>query len=203
MGTPKGLLPYQGRSWLQWQLEQLSHRGLDSVVLILGPDFSQYLKVLPELGAAQNQWCNWRGDLTLRLVINPEVERGPFSSLQCGLKSWATTPPACFVLPLDTPCGDASTWQLLKDYMNKSDYDVTIPTLHDKGGHPVLLSAHFLRHLSGVDPLAPEARLDLQIRQLAPEKIARLPVTDKKVLINLNTPEQWQAFAGSGELRES
>jgi CTP:molybdopterin cytidylyltransferase MocA len=86
--------------------------------------------------------------------------------------------------------------------MNNSSYEVTIPTLGEKGGHPVLLSSHFLRHLAGASPLPAESRLDLQIRQVPPEKVARVAVTDRKVLINLNTKEEWQAFVAAGELRE-
>src|SRR4051812_17142492 len=74
MGTPKGLLDFQGRPWICEQILRLEHIGLHDILIILGFHLTQYLGVIP---ATQNS----------SVYVNPNPQRGPFSSLVMGLQA--------------------------------------------------------------------------------------------------------------------
>ena len=196
MGRSKGLVSYGGKPWLEAQLELLSHCPIDRLVLVLGPNFREYERQIPWLAKAHEGELSHSG-LRVKVVHNLEVEKGPFSSLQMGLTHWAASEPMgpCFVLPIDTPCPQPDVWQKLNQYMNKFQAQVALPTFASKGGHPVLLQHDFIQRLLQV-PLQdnPEARLDRQMYLLADQLRVRVPVDDPQVVMNLNTPDQWQAY---------
>ena len=99
MGEPKGLVLFEGRPWIETQLESLGPRR---VVVVLGHDRERYLEAVPGLARPAGP---------LQVVVNPDPERGPFSSLQVGLSAVArSSEGAAFVLPLDVPAASAATW---------------------------------------------------------------------------------------------
>jgi molybdopterin-guanine dinucleotide biosynthesis protein A len=97
MGEPKGLWAIGGKPWLEHQLDAIDALGAGAV-LVLGFDRQRYLEALPELEDRAS------------VVVNRAPERGPFSSLQCGLR--VSGSPA-FVLPVDVPVPVPAVWQAL------------------------------------------------------------------------------------------
>jgi molybdenum cofactor cytidylyltransferase len=165
MGEPKGLVVFEGRPWIETQLDALAGRR---VVVVLGQDRARYLEALPALGPL--------------VVANPDPDRGPFSSLQVGLGLVAPGP--AFVLPVDVPAPSPSVWASLEDAL-RPDADAVLPVFDGRGGHPVLLAASFIPLLLSRDP---SSRLD---RELAAARAVRVPVDDPRVRLNLNAPEDW------------
>lgn len=169
MGEPKGLVSVEGRPWIVRQLDALrAHR----VVLVLGADRDRYVREVP--------------DLTARavVVVNPDPDRGPFSSLQEGLA--AATPGApVFVLPVDVPAPSRPVWEALDAALGQTAA-AAVPRFEGRGGHPVLLGPAFIAHLRA---LPASARLDEELRNL--QGLRNVPVTDPRVRLNLNAPEDW------------
>jgi len=180
MGTPKGLLAVHGESFLQYQARRFQEAGGQALVVVLGYGAALYEKALAGLQA----------------VVNPTPERGPFSSLQCGLTWLAREQPAmsgCFVLPIDVPAPDASVWKRLTAEL-AAGTEVVCPEYAGSGGHPVLLSPAFCALLRRVPTDDPAARLDRQIAALPAGKRCRALVSDAQVTMNLNTPGSFAAW---------
>jgi CTP:molybdopterin cytidylyltransferase MocA len=118
-------------------------------------------------------------------VVNPNPERGPFSSLQVGLAGLAGP---LFAGPLDCPV--APILAALLQGLTPED-EAVVPTFSGRGGHPVLLGADLRTRLLELDAAAPDTRLDEQLRQA---RTRRLEVADFRVALNLNRPEEWERF---------
>ena len=180
MGTPKGLLDYDGKPFLQYQIEKLKEIGLSNFVIVLGRDMEVYLEKVPILK-----------DCTI--AINPSPERGVFSSIQCGLSEASKSNyEGSFILPVDVPCPRKEVWILLIVGMLDAGIMATVPKYEDKKGHPVFLSKEFVDYLLSRNS---DSRLDYEIRELAnQQKVKIISVKDSTIILNLNTVEEWETF---------
>jgi molybdenum cofactor cytidylyltransferase len=183
MGEPKGLVRVEGQFWLEHQLDSLQGRR---VVVVLGEDRERYIASIPTL--AQR----------VVLAVNPDPERGPFSSLQIGL-ACVTRATNAFVLPIDVPAASAPVWSELERALEGGL--AALPTWGDeaRGGHPVLLSSRFIATLL-TRPAT--GRLDHELAAAAVDpgldrggSVVRVPVGDPRVRLNLNAPEDWGKLA--------
>lgn len=197
MGEPKGLVlvPGQGgpRRWIDRQLEALQacRAGrAPRVVLVLGADRDRYLAAVADLAHR------------VVVVVNPDPDRGPFSSLQEGLA--AVTPGApVFVLPVDVPVPSPAVWAALAAVLEGTlggggtagtaggaidASAAAVPRFEGKGGHPVLLGPAFVGRLRA---LPPSSRLDEALRALPAGSLLHVAVDDPAVRLNLNAPEDW------------
>ncbi|HEY6461043.1 MAG TPA: NTP transferase domain-containing protein [Polyangiaceae bacterium] len=189
LGEPKGLVLVEGTPWILRQLDAIGGRR---VVVVLGHDRDRYLASVPELAARAH------------VVTNPDPERGPFSSLQVGL---AASEPgvSTFVLPVDVPAAGESVWTALEAALAagaavpgrteapleapSADISAAIPEHEGRGGHPVLLGAGLAAEILG---LPASSRLDEVLRRpRARARVVRVPVSDPRVRLNLNTAEDW------------
>jgi len=143
--------------------------------VVLGHDAKLYLHLLPT-----------------EPVINPKPDKGQFSSIQVGLKSLSNS--GAFLLPMDVPVPGKEVWFALETAMTE-EVQACQPTFEGKGGHPVLVSEAYSRHLQS---LGPSMRLDYLIRGLPPEAFRAVPVSDPGVIRNLNTPEAFDEYVKSG-----
>jgi CTP:molybdopterin cytidylyltransferase MocA len=180
-----------GAPWLERQLERLAQCGLSRAVVVLGYDLPAHVLAMPWVERALAAPLPLLG-LRVEVVWNGAPERGPFSSLACGLARVGAT----FVLPVDVPCPGRAVWEAL----DAAGALAAVPEREGRGGHPVRLSAAFVDRLRAVPIDAPDARLDVQLRKLAPDEIARVAVDDVRAFTNLNDAEDWESVAGGGDV---
>jgi CTP:molybdopterin cytidylyltransferase MocA len=215
MGTPKGLLDYQGHPWLVEQLMRFKVASVMRVIIVLGFHQSPYFKQIPWLEEGVNKSVLNLG-LEISVVINPIPEQGQFSSLQSAIAflhanetdfdERRTTNDgrlfcdqkflSAFILPIDVPCPAKEVFDELTAAFHDS-LDAVIPQFQSKGGHPVLLGGDFLRRLSEVPLASPLARLDLQMQTLPVKRIAFVPVDDKNICLNINSMNEFQNYTRS------
>jgi CTP:molybdopterin cytidylyltransferase MocA len=206
MGEPKGLVAVRGRPWLEHQLESVAACGCTRAIVVLGHAKGAYLAALPWLAG---RLASPRVDtepttresfagLAIDIVMNDAPERGTFSSVQCGARAVLANGDAAgaFVLPVDVPCAEARVWEAL-DAACTGDVLASVPRYASRGGHPVACSHALLASLVALDPAAADARLDVQLRSahVAPRVIG-VPVSDARVIANLNTPDDWATITG-------
>jgi CTP:molybdopterin cytidylyltransferase MocA len=214
-GQPKGLIVVEGRPWIDRQLEALAGALPGRrVVLVLGHDRDRYLPVVMGLGRPVD------------LVTNPDPDRGPFSSLQEGLAAADPGQPV-FVLPVDVPAASKAVWQALEAALAQPNapgeaalaqpnapgeaalaqpnapgeaalegpLEAAVPVHAGRGGHPVLLGPGLVARLL---ERPATSRLDEELRALPQGRIARVPVDDARVGLNLNTAGDWGKVAEGG-----
>jgi len=194
MGTPKGLVDYQGQPWLLEQLSRFEAASGKEVVIVLGYHQEQYFERIPWLRGARYK-ASVQSGLAVSVVVNKTPEFGQFSSLQRAIpflleKDWS----GAFVLPVDVPGPQREVYSRLGAAFNK-ELEVVIPQYRSKGGHPVLLSRRFLGRLISLPVADNKARLDKQIRALSQEQVAKVRVSDPQVCLNINTQEEFRAFS--------
>ena len=180
MGTPKGILDYYGKPFLSCQIECLLEIGFSEIFIILGKDKDLYQEKIPELKK-------------FKVIINPNPERGQFSSLICGLQEVSDSHKSgVFILPLDVPCPNKEVWKQLAFNLNSFEVSVLIPQFQGKKGHPVLLSEEFKNYLLSCDK---DTRLDHEIRKKDEQGKGKIiSVNDNNITLNINTHEEWEAF---------
>ena len=134
MGMPKGLIEVNGRRWVEHQIDRVMNAGMTRVVVILGADVGAYLTALPSLASLAE------------VSVNPDPDRGPFSSLQVGLARLAdgvSVRNPVFVLPIDVPARQSPpTWSALRRCSSGEHRcrrpDVRRTRRPSRGSHPLL-----------------------------------------------------------------
>ncbi len=170
MGSPKALLKINKKTWLEYQIARMRELDFSNITVVLGYSAKEILKHVTLTN--------------INVVINKRPERGQFSSLQEGLLK--TNDEYNFILPIDVPVPDRAVWDSLRTY---KPYDVIQPECNGLGGHPLLISLKFKNKLLAQPS---SYRLDFLIRE--EKKLKRVWVADKKVLMNLNTLEDFEEF---------
>ncbi len=127
------------------------------------------------------------------IVVNPNPSRGQFSSLQVGLREVLNRGrDAAIITLVDRPPASAVTVQQLRDAFEAAPDNIwgMVPEFSGKHGHPFVagrdLIEHFLR-----EPVTGNAR-DVEHRHQ--EHIRYIPVEDRHVALNINTPEDYSAL---------
>jgi len=196
MGVPKGLLEWQGQSWLEEQLSRFALAGGSYAVVVLGYQIENYQQQLPWVTGHINNWKQHQeSGLCLGIAVNPDPARGMFSSLQIGihaiLNRLSLNHKGSFVLPIDVPAPEARIWTKLQEVLLTQTAEVSLPRFDDeKRGHPVLLSQSFSKRLLLLEP---HQRLDYEIAKLGKDEVHFSDFLDHADL-NLNTPNDWNQF---------
>lgn len=177
MGQPKGLVTLGDHIWLQLVVQDARASGVVSrIIVVTGSDSAAYAQAI----AAHR--------IDVEQVVNPDPARGPFSSLQVGLGAALTAGESdVFVLPIDVPPAGSSVWERLYEAVGHEA--AAVPSVEERGGHPVALSGKLATQITAMDP---SGRLDHVLKQA---KATRVYVGDARVCMNLNTPEAFTDYA--------
>jgi len=129
------------------------------------------------------------------LTINPEPDRGQFSSLQCGLQEVLNHGrDAAMITLVDRPPVKAATLERLRqefDLAFSAGMWAVVPEYQGRHGHPILVG----REVIEVFLKAPATANARDIQHLNRARIQYVPVDDTNVTINLNTPEDYARLA--------
>lgn len=184
-GFPKALLTVDGVPVVHRLAERCLARGFDPVVVVAGAHHGPIAHAVRDLDVPVVEAENWR--------------EGRTASLQAGLLAIPEDRDLLF-WPIDHPFVADRTIDALLAARDSDPLAVWfIPTLGDRGGHPVLWRAFVRPELLALRPDAP-------IRSLIPEfgpQVRRLPVDDPGVLANVDTPEEFRAALDDWLRREA
>src|SRR5450755_744921 len=132
MGSPKALLPYQGRPFLEHLLEVTLHPKIAARRVVLGAHaelIADAVRLAPD-----------------EVVINDEWENGQLSSIQAGLRSLPAGTDGIILCLIDHPLISAA---LIDDLIGRfysggteaARPPIVLPVYQGKRGHPVIFSA--------------------------------------------------------------
>jgi molybdenum cofactor cytidylyltransferase len=175
MGSPKALLPFQGRPFLEHLLEVTSHRQIGARRVVLGAHAEPIAKAV-----------NLKPD---EIVINHEWEKGQLSSIQAALRSLPPGTDGILLCLIDHPLISSALVQELIELFYKTKSPIVLPVYEGRRGHPVIFSASLYEELLHA-PLETGARAVVWAHK---GEIAELRTNEEGCVLNLNDPETMNA----------
>ena len=176
MGQLKALLPWQGTTLIEHQINSLLAAGVQHVVVVLGHDSDRLKPIVDPVAGA-----SW--------VLNPDYLQGKTTSLKTGVSALDGQPVSdVLLLNVDQP-RTSDTVQKLLERHQASQYVITIPTYGGKGGHPIFIAAELLLELAEIEEET--QGLKAVVRRHA-DVTERFELDDQSLLWDLNTPEEYQ-----------
>jgi molybdenum cofactor cytidylyltransferase len=181
MGSNKSLMLFHGEPWVQFQIRQIEEAGFHEILLVTNPESAEALE---EITGKHTH---------VKIFINPDPMRGPFSSLQIALKENGDH--AAFVSPIDAPLKATTLKIMMEAWLRLENIDALIPSYKDRKGHPIILSSELQRRLQKKPLEEKDSRLDMILHQLPVNKKKILTLEDPFIPLNLNTPEDLAALS--------
>jgi molybdenum cofactor cytidylyltransferase len=163
-----------------------SRMGRPKAALTLGRDGPSFVDAITNTLSAA-------GVSAVRVVvINPNPASGMLSSVQCGVRALPSGLDAVFVWPVDHPLVERDTVIALIAAFRGSAPPVVVPTHDGRRGHPVLFAARVLPELLVADGTRGAAAV-----VHAHDDRLELPVADRGVLCDIDTPEDYARLVGA------
>jgi molybdenum cofactor cytidylyltransferase len=134
MGTPKALLDYRGETFVG-RLIRVMGAVCDPVIVVVGYHAREIGPLVPE---------------GVRVVVNPDPDRGQLSSLQTALAALPNEADGFAFVPVDSPAAEEGTIAALVRAFERRDSSTlfVIPRKDGSRGHPVVgareIAAEFL-----------------------------------------------------------
>jgi len=179
MGRAKALLPWEGSTLLERELEVLQEAGIEQVAVVIGMHAQQIRR---QVGAA------------MPFVFNARWAQGRSTSLAAGARTLMREPrpEAVLVQNVDQPTRAVVIARLIEE-LTASGADAVQPVYVDAagaehGGHPVLLSGALLPALAEAREVTEGLRGVLKGRT-----VQRVRIDDATVGLDLDTPEAYEA----------
>ncbi|MDR2077118.1 MAG: nucleotidyltransferase family protein [Desulfovibrio sp.] len=186
-GRVKALARLGGQTLLERAAAALRQGGVASVLAVAGHDRERVRREAARLG--------------IRAVVNPDIDRGMFSSLQIGLAALVPeAPDSVLILPVDAALVLARSVAALLALREKTRAEagspLLVPTFLGLPGHPVLAPAN---HLEAILRWSGENGLRGYLDSLpsappgTPPPLVLCPLPDAGIGSDLDTPAQLAA----------
>jgi len=182
MGSPKALLPYKGRPFLEHLLEVTIHPKIGARRVVLGKD-AEPISSAVQLAAEE-------------IVINERWEEGQLSSIQAAIRSFPPASDGMILSLIDHPLiSGALINDLIEEFYSSQPSGQTrivVPTFRGQRGHPVIFSASLYRELL----TAPPDKGARAVVWAHAAEVLKMPTTEQGCVLNLNDPETLQRATG-------
>jgi molybdenum cofactor cytidylyltransferase len=178
MGSPKALVPFQGRPFLEHLLSVTNHPAIGVRRVVLGPDAEAIAK-----------------DITLapdEIVINHDWEKGQLSSIHAALKSLPANTDGILLCPVDHPLVSAALIGNLIDAFLATRPPIVVPNFQGRRGHPVIFSAAVYDELLNA-PMDQGARAVVWAHK---GNVSEVSTTEEGCVLNLNDPNAMAKLNG-------
>ena len=129
MGSPKMLLPYNGRTIIEQVIQNVINADIEKTVIVLGAHRKEIVKVT--------------GRYDLMHCYNENYSMGMLSSVWCGLRSLPEDYGAVLIMPGDQPMiGTGEINRVIKAY-RFSGKGIVMPVYRGSRGHPVIIDRRY------------------------------------------------------------
>jgi molybdenum cofactor cytidylyltransferase len=170
MGRPKALLPFRGRTFLENILDAISRTSIEDTFVVVGHHREEIERTL-QLPS---------------VVFNPDYEQGMITSFQAGIRALSWDASGAFLFLVDHPVVEPGTIEAM--IMNLAPNRIVLPTFESRRGHPVLFSSEILEEILA---LPSSAGANTVVRK-NPARIVEVPVSTPGILVDIDTPEQFE-----------
>jgi molybdenum cofactor cytidylyltransferase len=192
MGSPKALVPFRGRTFLEHLVEAIrqasssspkssltSSAGIGWTRVVLGAhvrEISDALKLDDET-----------------VIVNPRWKSGQLSSIQAAIEGVARLPTDGLLLFLvDHPLVSGGLVKKLVEIFYETGDSIVLPTYRGKRGHPVI----FARRLYAELLAAPQDQGARAVVWAHAAEVLEVPTDEEGVVLNLNDPEALRKALG-------
>jgi molybdenum cofactor cytidylyltransferase len=171
MGSPKALLPYQGRPFLEHLLEVTTHPKISIRRIVLGPHAEPIAAAVPLSSDEQ--------------VINTQWRNGQLSSIQAAIRALPEGTDGLLLCLIDHPLITAALVDSLIGHFYVTHAGIVLPTYQGKRGHPVIFAAELYAELLN----APPEKGARAVVWAHADEVAEVPTDEQGCVLNLNDPE--------------
>ena len=171
MGSPKALLAYHGRPFLEHLLKITIHPEIGARRVVLGADAESIAKAIP-LKANE-------------MIINSQWEKGQLSSIQAAVRKLPAGTQGMLLLLIDHPLISSLLVAELIAQFHKSKKPIVLPVYEGRRGHPVIFSASLYPELLRA-PAETGARAVVWAHA---NEVEEVPTNEEGCVLNLNDPE--------------
>jgi molybdenum cofactor cytidylyltransferase len=213
MGTPKALLPYRGKTFLEHLIEVTRHPRVGVTRIVLGAHADEITRHLSTASsfrgtsAPEGRGFNPAESRTLppgvstaevnapQIVVNENWRQGQLSSIQAAIRSLlavaglpsvagSSAQEGLLLCPVDHPLVSADLVSRLIAAFDASDKLIVLPTFNGRRGHPLIFRSSLYAELLAASP-AVGAR---QVVWAHAAEILEVPTDEEGVVLNLNDP---------------
>ena len=181
MGRPKLLLPFRDGTILGSVAQALRDGGVSEIVLVIAPG-DKALRA-------------WGTEAGVRVVVNPEPERGMLSTIRAGIAAIpgiaaAGAEERIVVCPADLPALLPSTVRAVL----AEPFPLVVPSYRGRRGHPLVISPELIPEIGTL-------HLEVGLRELLdrhPERLRTVEVDDPGCVRDVDTPEEYRELVEGG-----
>jgi len=174
MGSPKALLTYQGRPFLEHLLDVARHPKIGVRRVVLGADAGPIVK---EVNLAPEE-----------VLVNEEWEKGQLSSIHAALRSLPPNTDGILLFLIDHPLISSGLVGELIDNFYSSRKSIVLPVYDGRRGHPVIFSAELYEDLMKA-PIETGAR---SVVWAHAGEVQVVQTNEEGCVLNLNDPDTLQ-----------
>jgi molybdenum cofactor cytidylyltransferase len=178
IGTPKALLKIGAGTFVERIVNVLHNNGIQNIILVAGSHYEEIR----------------RNTNDVTIVFNALHAFGQFSSLQAGLRELPAQAESVIVWPVDLPLVQSDTITALIEAAEKNP--ITVPVYHGKKGHPVIYATETIRKILSMEP----TQTGKDLFEYFEGRITFADVEDPAVLIDIDTPEDYEKYIKRGDL---
>lgn len=178
MGSPKALVPFQGKTFLEHLLDITRHPSIGVRRVVLGAHAEPIAK---EVHLAADE-----------IVINEDWAAGQLNSIQAALRSLPEGTDGILLCLIDHPLVTTNLVAELLEKFQSSHAPVVVPVYEGRRGHPVIFSAALYKELLNA-PADKGARAVVWAHR---GQVAEVHTHEEGCVLNLNDPETLQRAKG-------
>jgi molybdenum cofactor cytidylyltransferase len=179
MGTMKALLPWQGVTLIEYQIDSLLSAGVDEICLVVG---HRYKEISAPIKSRSG----------IKLVVNENYMEGKTTSIKAGLNQINPNTDTVMILSVDQPRPRDIISTILNAHKSVNKL-ITYPTYKNKGGHPVIFDGKLLPELNNINETNQGLR---EITRRYANMTQLVKFDNIIVTIDLNSPESFRNAIG-------
>jgi len=179
-GKPKQILKWKNEPFVRVVAQTALRAGLSPVIVVIGAHAKQVESTVQDLDAT--------------IVQNDEWRDGQGSSIRAGVRLLPHTSGGAIFLLTDQPQVNTSILQALKEKHAEGLYPIIAPMVFDRRANPVLFDQVTFNDLMAIEG-------DTGGRAIFHKhRVEYLPWHDHSLLLDVDTPEQYQRLISNGDL---
>jgi molybdenum cofactor cytidylyltransferase len=181
MGTPKALLDYHGKTFVEYLADVTRHPRIGALRVVLGAKAEEIrARIAVDPGA---------------IVVNEAWASGQLSSIHAAIRSLPTDGTEGLMLcPVDHPIISRDVVARLIDAFDATGKGIVVPVYQGRRGHPVIFHARLYEELL-MAPVNVGAR---QVVWEHADEVEEVATGEEGVVLNLDDPRAYEAAMRRG-----